>query len=276
MFLFNVKILSCQSCAVDSYIDFSLYDKNANGHIEVDELQIMFIVGGGEFAAGDNASTSVHAHQFSFDPPPSHDGVTIMSYSNNGTYSVFGEKHGTHFATIGIIAHELGHARWGLPDLYDRDDSSFGIGYFGLMSFGSWGKTFEDDFAGETPTHICAYGKEDLGWGIPTLITESQNNILMHASHNLNHNIIKIPTSDDNIYTLIENRSPKGYDAGLYTMENTPFQGGIAIWHIDKNQITFQNDDETQKLVDLVEANDPELDNEISGGRRTNLFSASF
>jgi len=38
--------------------------------------------------------------------------------------------------TIGVFCHELGHA-FGLVDLYDTDNSSYGTGYWSLMSSGS-------------------------------------------------------------------------------------------------------------------------------------------
>ena len=42
-------------------------------------------------------------------------------------------------ATIGVMAHELGHAYFDLPDLYDTTNTSSGIGAFGIMGGGVWG-----------------------------------------------------------------------------------------------------------------------------------------
>ncbi len=39
--------------------------------------------------------------------------------------------------THGVYVHEFGHA-FGLPDLYDVDYSSKGVGHWSLMSGGSW------------------------------------------------------------------------------------------------------------------------------------------
>ncbi len=40
--------------------------------------------------------------------------------------------------TCGVFAHEMGHAAFGLPDLYDTDNSSEGLGNWSLMAGGSW------------------------------------------------------------------------------------------------------------------------------------------
>ncbi|PHR58576.1 MAG: hypothetical protein COA44_03820 [Arcobacter sp.] len=259
----------------DSFIDFSTYDKNSNGHIEIDELQIMFIVGGGETAFGDPVASSTWAHASGLSPAPLHDGVSVMSYFDNGGYSRFGEKQGNHFATIGVIVHELGHAMLKIPDLYDRTSPKSGaIGAFGLMASGSWAKK-SGEFSGQTPTHMSAWSKIKANFISPIVINVSANNISMFPTHNNNNNIIKIPTNDPNEYFLIENRSPLGYDAGLYRLDGTPFLGGLAIWHIDDAQISSQNDNVNRKLVDLEEANNPELDlSSSNNGTLTNLFYA--
>ncbi len=265
--------LTAALAKADTFINFALFDKNSNGNIEVDELQIMFIVGGGEASYGDISTHSIWAHTSTLSPVQSFDGVSL-----NGTYSSFGEEHGyasptEHFATIGIIVHELGHAIWDLPDLYDRDNSSYGIGDFGIMATGAWGKK-ENEYSGTTPSHFSAYCKIELNWVNPTLINASVNNIAMKASHHAQQNIIKIQTNDPQEYFLVENRSPLGYDAGLYTLDGIPFQGGLAIWHIDEGQILLQNNDETHKLVDLEEAANPQMDAYIGAGTRTNLYYA--
>ena len=236
----------------------------------------MFIVGGGETAFGDPSSSSIWAGASGLSSPHLVDGVNIMHYSSSGTYSRFGEKHGLHSATIGVIVHELGHAIWWLPDLYDTDSTSKGIGYFGLMGAGSWGAKSSESH-GQTPTHMCAWSKLELNWINPQVLDLSTNNLEVHASHSSSYNIIKVPTNDPQEYFLIENRSPLGYDAGLFRLDNISFSGGLAIWHIDEGQREIDNTDnvdETHKLVDLEEANDPVLDNNINEGQGTNLYYA--
>ncbi len=57
---------------------------------------------------------------------------------------------------IGVYCHELGHAI-GLPDLYDGNGGSQGIGYWGLMGAGNWNTP-------ASPAHLCAWSREQMGW----------------------------------------------------------------------------------------------------------------
>ena len=81
---------------------------------------------------------------------------------------------------------------------------------------------------------------------------------------------LRLNTQDPNEYFLIENRSSSGYDAGLYILDEIPFPGGLAIWHIDETQT--DNDNENRKLVDLEEADGFHLDTTLNRGNITNLF----
>ncbi len=61
---------------------------------------------------------------------------------------------GRHQATVGIIAHELGHDL-GMPDLYDPDRSAAdrgGVGSWSLMASGSWNAA-PGGFSGSSPAH---------------------------------------------------------------------------------------------------------------------------
>lgn len=63
---------------------------------------------------------------------------------------------------IGVYCHELGHTL-GLPDLYDWNGGGSGIGYWGLMGAGNWNEP-------ESPAHMCAWSKEQIGWVEPLLV----------------------------------------------------------------------------------------------------------
>ncbi len=57
---------------------------------------------------------------------------------------------------IGVFAHEWGHA-FGLPDLYDTNGGSQGVGWWCLMGSGNWNQP-------TNPGHMSAWSKNFLGW----------------------------------------------------------------------------------------------------------------
>ena len=270
----------------DPYIDFSKYDNDSDGHLSKSELQVMFLVAGGESAAG--SVPGIWAHASCLGNGSIHDGYSIGECGYQG-YSTFGERQGGYDGTIGVIAHELGHALFCLPDLYDTSGTGSGIGNFGLMSGGSWGfKSGEP--GGQTPAHPTAWSKSktDGSWcynwyantanynglvfELPDNISSSSSSVtLYHSTHpDYNTKIINIP-GKTNEYFMLENIGHEGYQAGLdWIIGGGDNTSGIAIWHIDDNQSS--NSDYTHKIVDLEEANDTGLDIRTHDGKQTNLY----
>ena len=258
---------------INPYIDFSTYDTDNNKAISRSELQIMFLIAGNESSFGDT-TRGVWAHKSSMGGV-NLDGVHLMHRMYGGTYSVFGERHNKHDATIGIIAHELGHAAFGLPDLYDTNLTngiSAGVGNFGLMAAGSWGYKSGDTYVGQTPPHMIGWSKIQAGFIKPTTLTQDTHNLSIKGTALSGYALYKIPTDDPKEYFLFENRANKGYDRGLYILHGPQFEGGLLITHIDENM--RGNQIETQKLVDVEEANDAELDSDVKSqkGHSNNLF----
>jgi len=223
-------------------------------------------------------------------------GINSSSYGQNG-YSQFGERQGssstnTWDATIGVMAHELGHAYFLLPDLYDTRLSPInsGIGAFGLMGGGVWGLKSSSEKGGSTPVHLSAWSKENISACVPQTVDNGTNNLTLPAVyqssiHAASCGIYKATTSTSGEYFLFENRSSGGYDQGLnYLIANgstsyaigSNYSGGLAVWHVKDilSSCYGSNNCETQspKLVDLEEANDGDLDNDSSKGRTTHLF----
>ncbi len=301
--------------AADTYIDFSTYDtKVPIGTLTSDELAIVIILAGyeaawakdesGNLLSLDTSTPRVWGHAFSFIgtgagglAAPVVDSVTVNTISGGTTYTIFGERQGDHPATIGIMIHELGHEIFGLPDLYDTDGSSTGIGVWGFMGGGVWGfstasntagiGTGGDTYPGESPVYPSAWTRTTLGWISPTTFTASTTQPVDSAS-SASPTILKIQVATDE-YFLIENRQNDntnggGYDAGIWGLipTNEINFGGLAIWHIDGTIGTpDQNNDnanESRKRVDLVAAvGDAALDSGTSNGQLANLyFSGTF
>ena len=270
----------------DPYIDFSKYDNNSDTYLSKSELQVMFLVAGGESAVG--SVPGIWGHASCLWPSPILDGYSIGECGYQG-YSTFGERQGGYDGTIGIIAHELGHALFCLPDLYDTSGTGSGIGSFGLMSGGSWGYK-SGERGGQTPVHPTAWSKSktDGSWcynwyantanynglvfELPDNISSSSSSVtLYHSTHpDYNTKIINIP-GKTNEYFMLENIGHEGYQAGLdWIIGGGDNTSGIAIWHIDDNQSS--NSDYTHKIVDLEEANDTGLDIRTHDGKQTNLY----
>ncbi|MFQ5964387.1 MAG: M6 family metalloprotease domain-containing protein [Candidatus Scalinduaceae bacterium] len=258
----NQQIAKDAIVAADPYIDYSQYDTNGNSIIETTELSIIIIVAGYEASISGSLSPSVWGHKSSMwgVGNPSVDGKTIIEYAQ------IGERHGANLATIGIMCHELGHLMFSLPDLYDTvplNGDSAGIGGFGLMGTGSWGAASGSN-AGSSPTHLCAWSKESLGWGTVTTILSGQSITFPKADGN-SASIFRINTTDPNQYFLIENRQSSGYDIGFQRWTGASGHGGLVIYHIDKLKTVLWpgsntvNADENDKGVDIEEANEGSL-----------------
>ncbi len=147
------------------------------------------------------------------------DGVRIYTYSINPEYWLTPGD-----ITLGVYSHELGHVL-GLPDLYDTDYSSRGVGRWSLMAGGSWNGT-----NGSSPAHFDVWSKIYLGFVAPTVPSYDQTGISLPRIET-NASAYKLWTngSPGNEYFLLENRQRTGYDTYL------PSEG-LLIWHIDDNE----------------------------------------
>ncbi|MGC5325019.1 M6 family metalloprotease domain-containing protein [Brevibacillus sp. SYSU BS000544] len=272
--------------AADQYIDFKTFDTDKNGFISAKELHVMTIVAGYEAAYDPSNTPNTWGHKGSLSKPVTLDSVTLGNGDYDGGYTQFGEVQGDkmyqddHMATIGIIAHELGHDL-GLPDLYDGDGSSSGLGIHSLMASGSW--AYLTGYSGSMPTHFDPWSKMMLGFVEPAIATSSGEYTLFSIGTN-NYNMIKVPTSDPDQYFLVENRQFEGYDSSLQDYVST---GGVAIWHIDENVLRKTwyynkvNNDEKHKGVDLEEANESilgysQLDKRVYGVLYDHYFNSRF
>jgi len=172
------------------------------------------------------------------------------------------EYSGGERSPLGVWVHEFGH-ELGIPDLYDTDSTSEGIGDWGVMASGSWANN------GETPVYFSAWSRYWLGWVDPIVITEDINNLELEPIENEGEiYLLPIPGnwSNSNEYYLLENRQQLKYDSYL------PGEG-LLIWHIDEEVINANwnsngvNSNEEHKGVDLEEADgDDDLDSSSNRG----------
>lgn len=205
--------------AAAPFVDYAAFDTDGNGVVSERELLIIIIVAGNEGSFG-ACSPSVWGHQWRINGGVTLDGKTLSSYA------MFGEKHcdpsdpaAAAQATIGIIVHEAGHLL-GLPDLYDTDDSSEGVGRWSVMSKGLWNEVTQP---GDSPSFMDPWSKLTLGWVIPTMVAGTlRNQAIPDAA--TSPTVFRFLTGSE--YFLVENRNGGTYDAGLPST-------GLLIWHID-------------------------------------------
>jgi len=228
--------------------DFAALDTDADGALDRRELQIIFIVAGGEESFNDPASHSIWAHAWSFSSASTLqvDGKYVMRYTGvketSGGYARFGATHGIddningHKATIGIIAHELGHSLLDLGDYYDNGGGS-GLGWYDIMSSGSWAKKAGDTYKGETPTQFTAYNRIDANLDAGVTDVNSSQSVTIKCS---SRELIKLVTTKANEYFLIECRDTAKADSDLAFEEaddafgtNTLF---MAMYHVDTDK----------------------------------------
>ena len=195
---------------VNPLVDFSDYDNDGNGF--VDGLVLVHPGRGAEFSG---STADIWSHKWGISPRL-RDGVNISAYSIQPEFwNAAGD------ITIGVYAHEIGHL-FGLPDLYDTDNSSRGIGKWSLMSGGAWNGTL-----GNSPAHMDAWCKTKVGWLTPTNVASNMAGAVIPRVMD-NPTVFRLWDNGTigNQYYLIENRQKVGYDAQLPG-------SGLCVWHID-------------------------------------------
>jgi M6 family metalloprotease-like protein len=128
---------------------------------------------------------------------------------------------------IGTFSHETGHA-FGLPDLYDTDGTSAGIGYWGLMGAGNYSSP-------DSPSRMEAWSLSQLGWIDVQPLPAGQTSIPPITQSHTAY-IIPIATSSRDEYYLLENRQRLESDTALLNSIFT-MGPGLLVWHIDNAQI---------------------------------------
>jgi immune inhibitor A len=212
--------------ASDGSIDFSQYDNNSDGYVDL--VAVLHPLQGGECG-----SSNIWAHRWGYSAwtggssYATNDVVSVEDYIIQSAVGGPGGCTASLIMPIGTLAHELGHGMLGLPDLYDTGYSSEGIGEWGLMGSGSWNTQ-------TSPAHLSAWSKDQTGWvAIDTVSLGSGT-----GAHKLNPVIssdtalrVNIPSSTE--FFLLENRHILGSDS---------LNGeGLLIWHVAPDLITARS-----------------------------------
>jgi len=256
----------------DASVDFAPFDNDGNG--EVDMVAVVYSGNGpdnGLYEGADDDVNNLWPHASSI-PPVAVDGGarTVRQYYIAAELLSSAPRH----RTIGVHAHEFGH-KIGLPDLYDTDGSSSGVGHWCLMGSGSWTSNVPGSENGEAPAHMSAWCKWSMGWITPTDRTgqKLEESLPQAETNPYAVQLLSNPGGPDDWpggsgeYFLIENRQRTGFDIGLDGC-------GLLVWHIDESRngnATEGHSSGSHRLLDLEEADgtpqELDLDPDGSGNR---------
>src|SRR5205823_6460143 len=186
------------------------------------------------------------------DPWPNHAGkfLQVQDYILQSGLGGADSCTGTDIMPIGTIAHETGHG-FGLPDLYDTDGETEGVGRWSLMGSGNYSSP-------SSPARMDAWSLSQLGWVTIAPLTTSGAGAFGPA-----------PTSDTALlvtpagsnprgeYFLLENRQAVDVDSALIRnacqvwyqdSRRTDCFGGLLIWHADSTQIALHGFDQDNRV----------------------------
>ncbi len=226
--------------AADPDIDFSIYDNDGNGVVDG-----LFVVHAGAGYEDTGNLNFIHSHAWVTSYRMPVDGVEVYRYSMEPE-----ETGGGQLVRIGVFCHEFGHVL-GLPDLYDYDYDSNGVGMWTIMAGGSWGG------GGATPVHFDAWCKYDLGWISPTVVTDPLYNERIDAVEYEPdvYQLFSLGIYSQEFF-MVENRRREKFDVSIPG-------DGLLIYHVDES--VPNNNDQTHYKV-AVEQADGELDLEHNRG----------
>ena len=205
---------------LDEEIDFSQYDNNGDGNVD---MVFMYYAGHNEAEGG--PANSIWPHQWELSQAGktiTMDGVKVDSYACT---SELRGASGNTMCGIGTACHEFGHAM-GLPDMYDTDYDTNGYAgalySFSTMCDGAYNNN------GCTPPYFNFEERIFLGW-----VSESDYRTFKKAgkytigpaSENIAYRTF---TDMDGEYFVYENRPKTGWDRAIPV-------GGMLVYHADKS-----------------------------------------
>jgi len=242
--------------AADPEVDFSRYDSDRDGVVDG-----LLIVHAGPGAEETGNTRDIWSHKWQLSDPTfgspgpvqTQDGVTVDAFSIQPERFQDGG-----LISVGVFCHEFGHLL-GLPDLYDIDYSTNGLGGFCLMAAGSWARAAGSDPPGSCPVLPCAWSKYLLGWVRPESVEPGGVDSIAGArlptaaANPSAHRLLANPGGPDwtaagtgaGEYFLVENRQRVGFDRGLPG-------AGLLILHVDESRP--DNSNERHPLVGILQA----------------------
>ena len=230
---------------LDSQIDWTQYDSDGDGFVDL----VAFMQPALDGACGPKGNNHLWSHRFAlYAPFKTHsvnsagDTIKVADYILESGVGGASGCDTTAIMPIGTVAHETGHG-FGLPDLYDTDGASEGVGEFSLMGNGNYTSP-------SSPSRMDGWSLNELGWVIVTPLTTGGAYTFGPAKPGVDTALF-VPVGGSNPrgeYFLLENRQGVLSDSTMiryhcrvwYASANPPGScgGGLLVWHVDSAQLT--------------------------------------
>lgn len=227
----NMKGLLEDACtAVDDEVDFSQYDSNGDGIVDL----VYIIYAGYSQSIAGNSTDCIHPKSGTVYPSKTFDGKSVRRYGvNNELYGTpQTQANGLKINGIGLFCHEFSHCM-GLPDLYATAGSTAEklvnqtMDYWSLMDAGEY------TYNGFRPTAYTAWERERLGWmTIDTLTVPADVELKPIADGGKAYRILNDSDLTGHEYYIVENVQQSGWNRYL-------FGKGMMVTHVDYDDYQF-------------------------------------
>ena len=221
----NMGLLLTDACtAVDDEVDFTQYDSNDDGNIDL----IYIIYAGFSQSIAGNSTDCIHPKSGYLSLAKSFDGMDVKRYGVNNELNgtPADQANGPIINGIGLFCHEFSHCM-GLPDLYPKSGSiaeaciNQNMDYWSLMDAGEYTAN------GYRPTAYTAWERERLGWmEIGTLTGPSNVELKSLDEGGAAFRIYNDTDETGHEYYIVENVQNNGWNKNL-------FGNGLMVTHVD-------------------------------------------
>ena len=217
-------LLNDACTAVDNEVDFTQYDSNDDGNIDL----IYIIYAGFSQSIAGNSTDCIHPKSGYLSLAKSFDGMDVKRYGVNNELNgtPADQADGPIINGIGLFCHEFSHCM-GLPDLYPKSGSiaeaciNQNMDYWSLMDAGEYTGN------GYRPTAYTAWERKRLGWmEIGTLTGPSNVELKSLDEGGTAFRIYNDKDETGHEYYIVENVQNNGWNKKL-------FGNGLMVTHVD-------------------------------------------
>ena len=261
----NIKDLLTDACnAVDNEVDFSQYDSNGDGMVDL----VYVIYAGHSANYGGNAKTDIWPKSGTASLSKTFDGKSVRRYgvSNELAGRENKKKEKETINGIGLFCHEFSHTL-GLPDIYAyktnaEDQNDQGMELWDLMDGGT------EVQGGRVPSPYLAWEREAMGWmSIDTLTTDCHIANLKTIDNGGKAYKILNPSAP-NEYIVLQSIQKGGWYQGW---GNGSYPKGLLVYRISYvsnkvNVFDFPNNVKGKPRVIVVPADGKVLSAQNAGG----------